>query len=359
MGQQSTRLLIGTYTESLAHVDGKAAGVYTARYDDGALSDLELSASIRNPSWVTTSFDDRFVYAVVETVDFEGGPGGGIAAYARDPDTDALTPLNTVRSAGVEPGHLTVDPTGQFLAAMNYRSGSIVTFDLAADGAIGNMLDQVQHTGSSAHPIRQTSPHPHQLVFDPVTGLLLVPDLGLDSVFFYKLGDDGHLSEQAATRFVGAAGAGPRHLAFHPDQDHIFLLNELDNTLVVLRRKGDSFLQTGVASTLPSGFTGHSQAAAVRVSPSGHHVFTSNRGPDSIAVFAFDAPTGSVELTHLEPSRGSEPRDFVLTHDGSHLLVANQNSDSIITFALDDSGSTFTYQTTFHVPTPVCLRFLS
>lgn len=355
-GAQS--LVIGTYTEKLPHVDGHAAGILAAIYDGAGLTGLTVQAKVRNPSWVTATTDGRYLYAVVETVDFEGGPGGGVAAYLRDPATGALTLLNTASSAGVEPAHLELDPAGRFVIVANYRTGSVSVFAREADGRLGIMTGHIQHEGSSVHPVRQTGPHAHQILFDPVTGDLLVPDLGIDAVLVYRLGDDGTLTERLGARITGTPGSGPRHAAFHPDGRHLFLLNELDSTLVVLRRDGDRFVRAGAASTLPDGFTGHNQTSAVRVSASGRSVLASNRGYDSIAVFAFDPATGTVTLRLVEPSLGREPRDFVQTPDGGHLLVGNQDSDTVVLFAFDEEAPALKFVSATEVPTPVCLRFL-
>jgi 6-phosphogluconolactonase len=359
MNAPTSRLLVGTYTEKLPHVDGKAAGILGAPYDGDTIDGSAVLAEVRNPSWLAVSADGRFVYAVVETVEFEGQPGGGVAAFARDQDTGALTELNTRPSAGVEPAHVAVDPSGAYVLVANYRSGSVAVFAIEPDGSLGEMVDHRQHEGSSAHPKRQTGPHAHQVLFDPVTGHAIVPDLGMDSVLFYDFGADGKLTELLSSRFVAVPGAGPRHLAFHPDNEHLFLLNELDNTLVVLRRKGDTFVQEHVASTLPVGFDQHSQGSEIRVAASGRYVYTSNRGDlDSIAIFEFEAESSTVTLRHIEPSLGAEPRDFVFSPDGTHLVVANQDSDNIVTFLIDESGPTLTHVSTTEIPTPVCLVFV-
>jgi 6-phosphogluconolactonase len=351
-------LVIGTYTEKLPHVDGHATGILSARYETTGITELAVPAQVRNPSWVTTTPDGRFLYSVVETVEFEGGKGGGVVAYARDVETGALTLLNTASSAGVEPAHLEVDPSQRFVIVANYRTGSVAVFAREADGRLGAMVEHVQHEGSSVHPVRQTGPHAHQILFDPVTGELLVPDLGLDAVLVYRLGEDGTLRERPEARITCAPGAGPRHLAFHQDGRHLFLLNELDNTLAVLRRDGDRFVRTQVSSTLPDDFTGHNQTSAVRVSASGKSVLASNRGYDSIAVFAFDAATSTVTLRLVEPSLGREPRDFIQTPDGRHLLVGNQDSDNVVLFAFDEATPSLSAVSTAEVPTPVCLRFV-
>jgi 6-phosphogluconolactonase len=355
-GAQS--LVIGTYTGKLSHVDGHAAGILAAIYDGTGLTGLTVPVEVRNPSWVTATADGRCLYAVVETADFEGGPGGGVAAYARDLAASALTLLNTAPSAGAGPAHLELDPAGRFVIVANYGTGSVSVFAREADGRLGDMTGHVQHEGSSVHPVRQTGPHAHQILFDPVTGDLLVPDLGLDAVLVYRLGDDGTLTERPEARITGTPGAGPRHAAFHPDGRHLFLLNELDSTLVVLRRDDGRFVRASAASTLPDGFTGHNQASAVRVSASGRSVLASNRGHDSIAVFVFDPATGTVTLRLVEPSLGREPRDFVQTPDGGHLLVGNSGSDTVVLFAFDEEAPALTFVSATEVPTPVCLRFL-
>ncbi|KRC51904.1 hypothetical protein ASE16_02200 [Leifsonia sp. Root227] len=209
------------------------------------------------------------------------------------------------------------------------------------------------------HPIRQTGPHAHQILFDPLNGDVFVPDLGLDTVLVYRLDEVGKLTERLDARITVAPGAGPRHLAFHRDLVHLFLLNELDSTLVVLRREGGRFIHTHTTSTLPAGVTDHNQTSAVRVSTTGRSVLVSNRGYDSIAVFRFDPRKHAVELRTVEPTRGKEPRDFVQSPDGGAIVVGNQDSDTIVTFEFDEEAAQLTFSGQVDAPTPVCLRFVS
>jgi 6-phosphogluconolactonase len=352
-------LVIGTYTEKMAHVDGHADGILSAHFDGISISAPVVAAEVTNPSWLTSCADGRLIYAVIETAMFEGEPSGGVAAYARNPNNGRLEFLNKTSSAGAEPAHLALDPRERFLLVANYGGGSVSVFNREKNGGLGEMVEHVQHTGSSAHPVRQTSPHTHQILFDPVTGNLLVPDLGLDAVFVYQLGDTGALRERSEARINTAPGAGPRHLAFHPDGRHLFLLNELDNTVVVLRRTGDRFEQVQVASTLPADFKGHNQTSEIRVSNSGNYVLAANRGHDSIAVFAFDKSTSTVELKLIEPTLGRQPRDFVQSPDGGALIVGNQDSDTVVVFAFDERTPRLTFVSQTSVPTPVCFRFFS
>jgi 6-phosphogluconolactonase len=319
---------------------------------------LTALAELPNPSWVTATADGSYLYAVAETTDFAGRPGGGVAAYARDPSTGALTLLNAVSSGGATPAHLELDPSEGFVVVANYGSGSVSVFARETGGQLGAMTGHVQHQGSSVHPVRQAGPHPHQICFDPVTGDLLVPDLGIDAVLGYRLGEDGILSERRAARITGSPGAGPRHLAFHPGGQHLFVANELDSTLVVWRRDGDGFVRTDAAPTVPDGFTGLNQVSAVRVSASRRSVLAANRGHDSIAVFAFDQATGKLTPTLVAPCGGRQPRDFVITPDGTRLLVANQRSETVALFDFDEERPRLRFVSATRVPAPACLRFL-
>ncbi len=349
------RLLIGTYTEHLPHVRGTGEGVLGATVGTGSLAGVEVLAATRNPSWIALSPDGRELYAVVEAVDFEGGQGG-VVAFARHPETGALTRLGSQPSGGTEPAHLAVDPTGRFVIVANYGSGTVAVFPILSDGALGAATDVVQHYGSGPDAARQSSPHAHHVAFDPIGEQVIVTDLGADAVYFYDLDATGHLGERVDERFSTEPGAGPRHVALHPDGRHLFVLNELDNTLLVLRRDASGFAQVHAASTLPAGFEGRSQAAAVRVSPSGRHVLTSNRGDlDSIAVFGFDADAGTIALRLVEPSGAAWPRDFVLTGDGRNVVVAGQANDRIVLMAFDEEGPSLVEVAGIDVPTPACV----
>jgi 6-phosphogluconolactonase len=352
----TAELIVGTYTERLPHVDGKADGILACSYAGGTVGDPRLLAQARNPSWVTISASGRNVYAVHETVDFEGEAAGGITAYRRDVSTGALALLGSRSSAGLAPAHLALYGSALVLVA-NYESGSIAAYSVDEQGGLGDLVGHVQHSGSSVDPDRQTGPHAHMIGIDPETRRVLVPDLGLDTVLSYQVSEGGELSERAAERIATRPGAGPRHLAFHPDGQHLFLLNEMDSTLVALRRDGTRFIQTDLKSTLPEFCTDHSEAAAVLVSATGRHVFASNRGFDSIAMFRLDPASGKLTLEHVEPTRGREPRDICQTPDGEYLLVANQDTHSIVSFAIDEDEPTLRPVSATHVPSPVCLVF--
>ncbi len=353
------QLIIGTYTEQLPHVHGKADGILTASFDEasGTVGQVTTAATARNPSYLALSATGTSLYAVSEALEFEGQPGGGIAAYARDPATGGLAPLNSAASLGPAPCYVGLDRTGRFVLTANYGTdaGSVTVYRVASDGSLADLTDHVQLSGSGPVPDRQASSHAHMIASDPVSGAVLVTDLGSDALMIYALDDSGRLRPGDVASLTAAPGAGPRHMAFHPDGRHLFVVNELDNTVSVLRREGDGFTGTDRISTLPATASGQSQAGAIRVTPSGRHVLVSNRGHDSVAVLRFDASVSALALLGHAGTPGRCPRDLVVTPDGRHVIVACQDSDLLATYQLDDNAGTLSILTSTPAPTPVCL----
>jgi 6-phosphogluconolactonase len=362
-------LIIGTYTEHLPHVRGKADGVLTASFDpaSGRIGPVTSLAAARNPSYLATSASGENVYAVHETLTFEDQPGGGITAYARDPRTGQLTALNARATLGDSPCHVTLDRSGRFVINANYGegAGSVTVHRIEPDGRLGDMTDHVEHAGSGPDPVRQANSHVHMIASDPLTGDILVSDLGSDTVFVYALDRDGRLAAKPSANLEAVPGAGPRHLAFHPDGRHLFIVNELDSTVSALRRDDDRFVLTdrvptrgdgaGAGADAGAAAGGQNLAGAIRVTPSGRHVLVSNRGDDSLAVFRFDPDASALSLVGITPDVGECPRDFIVTPDGRHVIVAGQDSDHLASYRFDDESGALRLVHSAVAPTPVCL----
>jgi 6-phosphogluconolactonase len=355
------QLVIGTYTERLPGVDGKADGILVAGFDNasGRIGPVTTAAAPRNPSYLTISATGENAYAVNETLDFEGGQGGGVTAYARDPRTGDLTVLNAAPSMGNLPCYVTLDGTGRYVLTANYGTdvGSVTVYQISPDGSLGPRTDHVTHIGSGPDPVRQANSHAHMIAIDPVTGAVLVTDLGCDTVMRYTLDAAGRLHPADPSRLDAAPGAGPRHLAFHPDGRHLFVVNELDSTVCVLRREGDTFSRTDRGSTLPAGASAKNGAAAIRVTPSGRHILATNRGHDGIAVFRFDPATATLQPLGHADSPGKSPRDLVIAPDGRHVITACQDSDLLATYQFDDNTGQLSLLASTAAPTPVCVAF--
>lgn len=354
------RFLIGTYTQSLPHVQGTARGLLTGSIDPmtGELGAVEPLVDSDNPAYVVVSAAGATVYCTNETDTFDGAPGGGVSTFARDVGTGSLTAKGVRGSGGSAAAHLAISPSGRQLAVANYGGGTVAAFPIGADGALDAPSALVHHTGSSIDPNRQREPHPHMALFDPVTGDLLVPDLGTDAVVVYRMGDDGTLLEREDARLDLTPGSGPRHAVFSPDGQFLFVLTELTATVVVAERRDGRFVAIGSASMLPPEWEGQRSGAAIRVSPCGRRVYATNRGMNTIAVLAFDTGSRSLTLTQVVPTEGREPREFVLTPDGRFAIVANQDESTLVSFAVDDATGALERRSSTPAPTPVCLAWI-
>ena len=361
---------VGTYTENIQTgtgrmLEGKARGIHIFRFDSdcGALEAVGVAEGVRNPSYVVADPAGRFLYAVNEVKDFAGSSAGAVSAFAIDRPTGALTLLNSVPSGGSDPCHLIVDASGRYVLVANYSSGSMAVLPIRPDGSLGRATDVVQHEGASADPIRQRGPHVHASATDRLGRYIFTVDLGLDRVMIYRLDlSSGRLLPNVVPSFETPPGAGPRQLALHPDNLRAYIINELDSTMTACDFDAATGALDGfqTLSTLPAGFTGINTSAEVQVSPSGKFLYGSNRGHDSLVIYAIDESSGRLEVVGHEPTRGNAPRSFCISPSGLFIAVVNQNSDNLVVFGIDGrSGSLAATGHEVAVPTPVCVRFLA
>ncbi len=352
------RVYIGTYT------GGKSEGIYTAMFDStsGTLSQVELAAKATNPSFLAIHPSRKFLYAVAEVSDFGPKRQGAVNAYAIDADSGRLELLNQQGSGGSGPCHVSLDSKGRAVLVANYGSGSIAALPVEQGGKLREAASVVQHRGGSVNPQRQAGPHAHQIVVPSGDKFALVCDLGLDKVMSYRFDPaKGLLEANEPPSASVPAGAGPRHLALHPNGKLLFVANEMASTVSAFsydKRRGTmKILETD--STLPSDHpVKNSSCAEIEVHPSGKFLYVSNRGQDSIAVFSIQAGTGKLSVLQHQSTLGKTPRHFAIAPDGKWLLAENQDSDNIVIFALDPGTGRLT--PTGHereVGKPVCLVF--
>jgi 6-phosphogluconolactonase len=343
-------------------VDGKAEGIYVYRMDPrtGALTHAGNGPGTINPSFLVVSAGKDYLYAVNELT-AERGAHGTVTAFAIDPAAKSLTYLNKQPTHGFAPCYLSIDDTGRFILVANYESGSLCVLPIEADGRLGGATDVVQHHGAGPNSERQAGPHAHMIIPGPDRRTIFAVDLGIDKLLAYDLDlHHGKLlpMESAVTQL--APGTGPRHLAFHPDGQFIYVISELQSNVIVFRlgaRRG-TLEELQAISTLPAGFTGENSGAEIAAAPSGRFVYASNRGHDSIAIFVVDEARGTLSLVGHESTQGLGPRHFAIDPSETFLLVANQDSDTIVTFRIDrETGQLAWAGHTANVPTPVCIRF--
>jgi len=344
----------GTYT------DTTSKGIYVSRLDreTGALSIPQLAAESRNPSFLAAGRDGKFLYAVNEVEQ------GAVSAFAVDRQSGRLALLNQQPTGGADPAHLSVDRDGHTVLVANYTGGSVAAFPIGLDGRLGAVTSFVQHTGHSVNPERQTSPHAHQIVADPRNRFVYVTYLGLDRIMIYKL-DPGAHTLAAATPASAAVspGAGPRHLAFDAAGRNVYVINELDCTITAFRHDGGTGALTEfqTISSLPPGEKMQKgfSTAEIQIAPSGRFLYGSNRGHDSISVFALDPFNGKLTYVANTPAGGKTPRGFGITPEGDFLVAEHQNSNSVAVFRVDrQTGRLTPAGTPVAVPKPVDVKFV-
>ena len=347
---------VGAFTTSERKARGDGINVYRMDAGSGAWSHVQLLPNIVNPSFLALDRDQRFLYAVHADLD-------EVSAYAIDKQTGQLTPLNRQSCGGKNPVHLAVDPTNRFIVTANYGAGSVGVVPIEKDGTLGARTDLVTLPGEPG-PNRkeQASSHPHDCPFDPAGRFIVVPDKGLDRVFTFKLDNaSGKLIPADPPSVATREGAGPRHIAFHPSLPIAYVIDELDSTVTTYRydpARG-ALQAVQVVPTAPPSFTGNNTGAEAAVAPSGRFVYGSNRGHDSIVIFAVDRAAGTLTPVGWEPTQGKTPRFFTLDPAANFLYAANQDSDTIVTFRVNKvSGKLAPTGQIVKVGSPVTIVFL-
>jgi 6-phosphogluconolactonase len=352
-------LYVGTYTT------GKSEGIYLYRLDlsSGELKHLATTTGVVNPSFLALAPSRRYLYAVNEVEDFEGKKSGALSSFAVDQRTGKLQALNQRSSLGGAPCYVTVDSGGRFVLVANYVGGNVAVFPVQSDGSLGQATDMKQDQGSSVNHDRQEGPHAHFIALDPTNRFVYSCDLGTDKIMIYRFdARNGKLLAGEQPWVQVKPGAGPRHLAFYPDGRYVFVLNEMHATVTSFTRDPEkgSLKELQTVPTLPQDFAGPNTSADIHVSPDGHFLYCSNRGHDSIAIFAFDPRRGALTLIGHEPTRGMTPRNFAIDPTGAFLLAANQESNSIVVFRVDRAtGRLNSAGKVVTVPSPVCLKFIT
>jgi 6-phosphogluconolactonase len=324
-------------TPDRGHGDG--INVYQVDASTGGWTHVQLVDGIPNPSFMTVDGRQRYLYAA------QGGAGHAqVSAFAIDQGTGRLTLLGSQQCGGENPVALAVSPLGPHLVVANYNAATVAVLPIGADGVPEPPTDIVTLTGRlGPHARSQAGPHPHHVAFDRAGRYFLVSDKGLDSVFGFQIdGANGRLIPTDPPSVRANPGAAPRHAAFHPGGRRCYVLNELDSTMTTFAYDGErgALGRLQVISTLPSGFGAKNMAAAIMMAPSGRFLYASNRGHDSIAIFAVDQESGTLTPLGWEPTRGKTPRFCALDPAGSYLYAANEDSDSVVAFRVDQERGT-------------------
>ncbi|WP_339106325.1 lactonase family protein [Haloterrigena salinisoli] len=339
---------VGTYSSA------DSAGVYTVAVDSetGSIEPLDSAIAGPDPTFVAPHPNGEYLYAAVRE-DEEGI----IKVFDIDLETGELIEINAAPSGSFSPCHCSVDTTGRFLFVAHYFGGAVSMLPIDDDGTIESPTAVVDHHGSSVHDERQNAPHPHSITPGPDDRFVYVPDLGTDRIVTYEIDRDEQTFERCAETDVGPR-SGPRHIAFSPGGDQLYVINELDSTVTRFDRRSDGTLvDQETISTLPNEFHGQNKTAEIAVHPSGRYVFGSNRGQDAIVTFAVD--DGSLERVATSSSGGEWPRHFAVDPNGDFLFAANRHSDDVTAFRINnETGSLVPTGERVSISEPVCIQWL-
>ena len=331
------------------------------RFDEssGELRFVEAVDGLKDPAFIRICERRKMLYTFSQADQEQGEVYAKAISYRIDASSGKLSLVNERNTAAPTGTHINTDHASQMLMLVSYGTGILSLHPLAENGEIGPLSQHIRFTGSSIHPERQGCSHPHSIYTDPSDRFAIVPDLGTDKVVVYRL--ERKLARLDWNDEIAAEpGAGPRHLAFHPVLPYAYLLEELSSRITVFHfdpSKGKMRAVQAVG-TLPDGFAGVNLCAEIQTSPDGRFVYASNRGHDSIAVFATDAVSGTLSFVEHVSSLGKHPRNFCLTPDGRHVFVANKDSNSLHVLTVNkETGKLSDAGISIEVAQPSCVRF--
>ena len=353
----SVWVFVGTYTGK------KSQGIYRVEFDTdtGKLGQPALAAKVTNPSFLALAPDHKHLFCVCEMNEFRGMKAGAVGSFVLNVKTGGLKAINLQSSLGTGPCHIVCDKLGKHVLVANYGSGSVAVLPVAKDGKLGEACCFIQHKGASVDKDRQEGPHAHSANLDAANKFVAVCDLGLDKVLVYKYDSAaGKLTANDPPSVSVTPGSGPRHLAFHPNGKFAYVNCEMASTLTAMSYDAATgeFKLLNTLSTLPAPFKGNSTAETF-VHPNGKFVYTSNRGHNSIAIFAIDQATGKIKAIGHQGKGIKTPPSFNIDPTGKWMVVANQDGDSVIVYGIDGkTGQLTPTGEKVEVGAPVCIEFV-
>ena len=348
----NTFAYVGCYTTPERDGRGKGINVYRVDRRTGAFRHVQLLEGLENPSFLAVDRTGRFLYSV-------HGDRSDVTAYAIDPGSGHLRVIGRQPTGGYNPIHLAFDASGKFLFVTNYGTDSIAVFPVRPDGMLDPYPTLTTVKGTlGPHRTEQKNVRPHHNPLDRQGKFFYLPTKGADSVITYRL-DPRRCLAVYASEVAARPGAGPRHIDFHPRRALAYVINELDSTITTYSqdRASGKLTPLQVVPSTPAEFTGYSTGAEIAVDRAGRNVYVSNRGHDSIGVFAIDPAKGTLAPRQWVPTKGSVPRFFAFGPDEKFLYVANQGGHSIVTYKVARDGKLSPSPVKVSVHSPACIVF--
>jgi 6-phosphogluconolactonase (cycloisomerase 2 family) len=330
---------VGCYTTAERHGHGDGIHSYRMDTETGAWTHIQRVGDLVNPSFIILSHDKRFLYSA-------HGDEAYATSFAVDPATGMLKRLNQAATGGTNGAHLALSPSGKYLLVANYATGTVAVLPVHPDGTLADQIQLAKLPGEPGpHRTEQAGSHPHEVVFDPSGRFVMVPDKGLDRVFVFHFDESsGKLTPTAQGSVRTRASAGPRHGAFHPSLPVAWVANEMNSTVTTFtwNPSDGSLKPIQILPSLPDIYTGNNSCAEMVVSKNGRFVYISNRGHDSVAIFAANPKSGTLAPVGWIPTQGRTPRFIGLDPANRFLYAANEQGDTVVTFLVDQNNGSLT-----------------
>ena len=334
--------------------------IHAAQFDP-TTGDITMVGPVANnlrPTWAIRHPKLPIIYF---NEDAGNNASGGVQAFSVNRKTGALSKISDVRTCGAGTTHLWLDRPSMTLFAANYGGGSLSALPVRRDGTLGEAMSVTQFSGSGPHK-RQSSAHAHGVSVDPSGQWVLVTDLGSDRIWVLPFDRTtkvvGPFDPKGQEHFIAPPGTAPRHMAWHPNNKLLYVVDELTATVDTFGFNPAMGLLTKLQSlsTDAADFTGDKSAAEVGVSRDGRFVYASNRGDHKIVVHSVDVETGMLTQIQRISSGGPWPWHFSIHSNGKWMLVANRDSNSVnvlsidpLTGMLSDSGKMLATPKPVHV----------
>ena len=321
---------VGSRTSRERNARGAGISVYGVSSNQQTLELVQVVGDLNNPSYLLLNRAGDRLYSVHGDLDY-------ISTFSVDKKTGQLAFMQQQDCQGKNPVHLALDPTEKFLIISNHWTSTLAVLPVNPDGTLAPVSQLEILPGTPGpHRVEQTTGKPHFNPFDPSGRFVIVPDKGLNRIFSFRF-EHGTLTPTAQRSVLTRETAGPRHIAFHPAQPMAYVVNELDSTVTAYSFSAETgeLAPIQLLSALPDTFTGDNRAAAIFVHPNGRWLFSSNRGHDSVAVFAIDQTNGRMEFVHAQKTMGQTPRFCTLSPNQKVMWILNETSDTMVSYALD------------------------
>ncbi len=344
---------LGTYTRQLSVDEKKDWGIsrWSVHLKTGELIKVGGEWPIADSSHLCLGKDEKFLYSITEGSTFNGKRDGYLTIF-KVTDDAGLVEIQKKSAAGIGPAYLHLDQTGDYLMLANYLAGNAVIYPIKEDGTLADPTGNVMHSGTSIHPTRQQQPHPHAFVPSPDNKFAYVPDLGIDKIKTYAFDETtGKLEARKDLDVTVAAGAGPRHLIFHPNNKFAYMTLELTGQVATYHYDAGRLSPIGSYDLVPAGGK-KSQSAEIRTTPDGNYLYVSNRGHNSITSFSVNQETGELKKIQVISTQGKTPRNFNIDPSGSVLVAGNQDSNTMIVYLISKEDG-------FLIPTKKLTKTLS